>query len=55
MEKCMCCGQETSHTATVYLKAPGTSPVKQTEYFCGNCVKKRSGGLSSIKIGRAHV
>lgn len=48
MEKCMCCGQETSHTATVYLKAPGTSPVKQTEYFCGNCVKKRSGGLSSI-------
>lgn len=48
MEKCVCCGQETSHTATVYLKTPGTSPVKRTECFCGDCVKKRSGGLSPV-------
>lgn len=48
MEKCVCCGQETSHTATVYLKIPGASPVKRMEYFCENCVKKRSGALSPI-------
>lgn len=46
MGKCVCCGRETSHSAAVYIKTPGTSPVKRTECLCGDCVKERSGGLS---------
>ncbi len=48
MGKCVCCGRETSHSATVYIKTPGNSPVKRTKCFCGDCVKERSGGLSPL-------
>lgn len=48
MEKCVCCGQETPNTAIVYMKKTGQSPVSQTEFFCPDCAKKRSGILPSI-------
>lgn len=48
MEKCVCCGQETSSSAAVYLKAQGAPPVKRAEFFCSDCVKKQSGGFSPI-------
>ena len=48
MGKCVCCGRETSHSATVYIKTPGNSPVKRTKCFCGDCVKERSRGLSPV-------
>ena len=48
MGKCVCCGRETSHSATVYIKTPGHSPVKRTKCFCGDCVKEHSRGLSSV-------
>ncbi len=48
MEKCVCCGQETSHTAAVYLKAPGAPPVRRIEHLCPDCVKKHNGGPAPI-------
>ena len=48
MEKCVCCGQETPDSATVYLKTQGAPPVRRTEFFCSDCVKKQRGGLSPV-------
>lgn len=48
MEKCVCCGQETSDTAVVYMKKAGQSPDSQTEFFCPDCAQKRSGILPGV-------